>query len=487
MTLNRRRFLGTACAGGLAALGGTGALAQVAGVALAPLTSTPPARRPPPSAAQLIGAARLDAQVGFAALRPDGTVLDARDADAGVPPASTLKTVTALYALDRLGPAHRFATRVLLDGDTLVLAGGGDPVLDSDALARLAADVSAALAGRPVARFLVWGGALPRVNEIAPPQADHLAYNPSLSGIMLNFNRVHLGWRGTQLSLTARGEDVAPRAYSIRVAVADRGAPLFAYDGDRATENWTIAARGMGKSGSWWLPVRRPELYAGDVFQTLCRAEGLVLPAAEIGHDAPTGAEIARNDSPPLREILRDMLHYSTNLTAEAVGLAASGADDQAASAAAMAGWLRGRGTPGEFHFADHSGLSPESRISPLTLARVLAAPAAVAALDGIMKPDPLREALGAESRGAHVRAKTGTLNFVSNIAGYAADGITFAILTADEGRLAATAGADLPDGVLSWTVRSKRLQRDLIERFERLATEPQRHVTTDYDFDSRG
>ena len=29
MTLNRRRFLGTACAGGLAALGGTGALAQV--------------------------------------------------------------------------------------------------------------------------------------------------------------------------------------------------------------------------------------------------------------------------------------------------------------------------------------------------------------------------------------------------------------------------------------------------------------------------
>ena len=152
-----------------------------------------------------------------------------------------------------------------------------------------------------------------------------------------------------------------------------------------------------------------------------------------------------------------------------------------------MAGWLRGRGTPGEFHFADHSGLSPESRISPLTLARVLAAPAAVAALDGIMKPDPLREALGAESRGAGVRAKTGTLNFVSNIAGYAADGITFAILTADEGRLAATAGADLPDGVLSWTVRSKRLQRDLIERFERLATEPQRHVTTDYDFDSRG
>ena len=40
-----------------------------------------------------------------------------------------------------------------------------------------------------------------------------------------------------------------------------------------------------------------------------------------------------------LREILRDMLHYSTNLTAEVVGLAASGAPD------ALAGWPKVRWT----------------------------------------------------------------------------------------------------------------------------------------------
>ena len=39
--------------------------------------------------------------------------------------------------------------------------------------------------------------------------------------------------------------------------------------------------------------MRRPELYAGDVFQTLARAKGLVLPAPEVGYAAPSGAEIA--------------------------------------------------------------------------------------------------------------------------------------------------------------------------------------------------
>ena len=482
MKIDRRVFLGHASAAAALAMIAPAARAQTAPGALAPLTSAAPVRRPAPPVSELIDAARLNAQVSFAALAPDGRIVEARDADLPLPPASTLKTVTALYALDRLGPAHRFRTRVLLDGDTLILAGGGDPVLDSDALAVLATEVAAAMAGRGVARFVVWGGALPQITEIAPPQADHLAYNPSLSGMILNFNRVLLDWRGGQsgprLSLTARGEDVAPQAYSVRIAVADRAAPLLAYDGDRQTESWTIAARTMGKSGSWWLPVRRPELYAGDVFQTLARAKGLVLPAPEVGYAAPSGAEIAGHDSPPLRDILRDMLHYSTNLTAEAVGLAASGAADQAASGQAMADWLRGQGIAGEVAFADHSGLSPDSRISALTLARALAAPAARDRIETLLKTDPLAEALGAEARGSGVRGKTGTLNFVSNLAGYGPGGIVFAVLTADAARLAATAGEDLPDGVLGWTTRSKRLQRKLVERFGQLPGDTNRHAT---------
>ncbi|MBP7146748.1 MAG: D-alanyl-D-alanine carboxypeptidase [Acidobacteria bacterium] len=66
----------------------------------------------------------------------DGQVLDSRRGDQAINPASVVKTATTLWALERLGPEHRFETRVLasgplqpsgrLDGD-LVIDGGGDP------------------------------------------------------------------------------------------------------------------------------------------------------------------------------------------------------------------------------------------------------------------------------------------------------------------------------------------------------------------------
>ena len=392
--------------------------------------------------------ARLGAaDLGFVAIDlRSGTAGMSVQPDIMLPPASTLKTVTALYALDRLGAGHRFTTRVLRDGDTLVLAGGGDPTLDTDGLAALAQDTARAAGDWRPARFVVWGGALPRVEQIAPGQAAHLAYNPAISGMILNFNRVHLGWRcetDCALSLEARAEGHSPRAYSIAAAVRPGGgAYLHGASGGR--EQWDIPRRGLSARGTRWLPVRRPEAYAGDVFQTLARAAGLPLPAPEVIDTAPSGAEIARRDSEPLPAILHGMLKHSTNLTAEVVGLAASGADGQVASAQAMAGWLAETGA-GPAQLADHSGLSA----------------------------DPLRDVLGPDAGGSGaggaplVQAKTGTLNFVSCLAGYATllqgAEVAFAALVADDRRRAATEGQDWPEGSLAWVRRAKLLQRDLV------------------------
>ncbi|WP_347267268.1 D-alanyl-D-alanine carboxypeptidase/D-alanyl-D-alanine-endopeptidase [Paracoccus sp. (in: a-proteobacteria)] len=424
-----------------------------------------------------IDEARLGGSTAYAVIDPaSGALLAERQADLPLPPASTLKAVTALYALDRLGAGHRFATRVIRAGNMLVLAGGGDPVLDTDALDRLAAATVTAeksAGGEVPTSFAVWGGALPRIARLDPAQDEYLPYNPTLSGMMLNFNRVHLDWRGTgkglQLSLQARGRKLSPRAYTIGIAAADRRAPLFTFDDSGKLESWTIARGSLGKPGSRWLPVRRPELYAGDVFQTLCRARGLVLPMPEVIEILPEGHELAREESPPLAGIVQDMLDYSTNLTAEAIGLAASGAGDLAGSGAAMAGWLRGQGIDGGFAFHDHSGLSAESRVSARMLAQVMAGPGQARDLAGLMKTIELRDARGRVRQGqVEIRAKTGTLNFVSNLAGYAAsDGgapLAFAILSADEARRAASEGEELPEGVIGWTKRARALQQALIE-----------------------
>lgn len=427
----------------------------------------PPLARPLPDAKTLIARSGLPGEVGFAlADAATGSLIEASAPAGAVPPASTMKAITALYALDRLGADHRFRTRILRAGDMLVLAGGGDPLLDSDALARLADELVASGQASPP-RFAVWGGALPRLAELAPQQDDHLAYNPSVSGMILNFNRVHMGWRrngdGWNISLEARAARQSPRAYTV-TATAAAQAPLFVYSEGR-TEHWTVSRAALGASGSRWLPVRRPELYAGDVFQTLCRARGLVLPGPEVIEHLPQAEELAGLDSPPLTQILRGMLEHSTNLTAEVVGLHASGAPDLAASAAAMAAWLHDKGQGQGFVLADHSGLSSDSRVTPRGMARLLAM--AGPDLIGLLVADPLARDLPRLPRQPQVRAKTGTLNFVSNLAGYIDSGrgdrLAFALLCQDAPRHAASRGRELPEGVITWTRQAKSLQHALL------------------------
>lgn len=68
---------------------------------------------------------------------PEGEPLSSKKGDVAINPASVVKVATTLWALDRLGPDHRFVTRVALHGTldpasgrgsgTLVVHGGADP------------------------------------------------------------------------------------------------------------------------------------------------------------------------------------------------------------------------------------------------------------------------------------------------------------------------------------------------------------------------
>ena len=148
------------------------------------------------------------------------------------------------------------------------------------------------------------------------------------------------------------------------------------------------------------------------------------------------------------------MMEYSTNLTAEVLGLSASGAGDVETSAKAMEAWLRAQGIAGPFSLHDHSGLSPANRMTALALAQTLAGPGRRRDLRTVMKEISLRDAKGRRKDSPiRIQAKTGTLNFVSNLAGYAHDGdgreLVFATLSMNEARHAASQGQELPDGLI--------------------------------------
>ncbi len=495
-SLSRRAFLTSAAVLSLPGL----ALAAPPKVSLRPRAradakqAAPQATpKPPQSAASIVQKAGLSGQSGAAVAHAGtGRMLDGMNPDTALPPASVLKAITALYALDALGPDHRFETRLLatgpLQGDTLqgdlILMGGGDPTMDTDALADLARRLAATGVKRVTGRFLVWGGALPYQRQIDPDQPDHVGYNPAISGLALNYNRVHFEWRrqgqGWGVAMDARSDSLRPAVRSARMAIVNRSQPIYTYADKDGVETWTVANAALGKGGSRWLPVRRPDLYAAEVFRVLARDRGMDLPREERAETALQGRTMAARVSDPLTVILRDMLKFSTNLTAEMVGLAATRARtgrlpaSLVASAADMAEWAGTTLGLSAHSFADHSGLSEASRISASGLVRMLLAPAAQAALPALLKEVALRDPKGqpVKTPPLKVVGKTGTLNFASGLAGYIAtpDGtrLAFAVLSVDPAARARIKPEDREraPGAAPWNTRAKALQQDLIDHW---------------------
>lgn len=443
-----------------------------------------------PQGEALVAAAKLGGAVSYVVAEAgSGRVLEARDADRAQPPASVCKTFTALYALDALGAGYRFTTRVLATGPLaagivqgdLILQGSGDPTLDTDTLGDMVRDLRAAGLRGVTGRFLFDAGALPQIDEIDPDQPDHVGYNPGIAGLNLNFNRVYFQWAraasGWQVTMDARGERFLPPVTREQMRIVDRDAPLYTYRGGADAELWTVASAALGKGGSRWLPVKRPDLYTAEVFRVLAGQQGIRLPAAETGSAA--GTVLASHDSAPLGAVLREMLKWSTNLTAETVGLCASLARggrvaSLADSARRMTDWARQRwGITASFN--DHSGLGSGTRVSAGDMVRVLLAEAG--ALRGLLKEVPIRDPEAGTDKKApplpvEVQAKTGTLNFVSGLAGYArckggAD-LVFAIFCADTGRRDALpmAQRERPEGGRAWTVRARTLEQQLLARW---------------------
>ncbi|MCE0505302.1 D-alanyl-D-alanine carboxypeptidase/D-alanyl-D-alanine-endopeptidase [Roseivivax sp. GX 12232] len=447
-----------------------------------------------PDLREIVSGAGLNGPSSVAVARVEtGEMLENYAGSIGLPPASVAKALTAGYALDTLGGDYRFTTRLLtttpptesgaITGD-LILAGGGDPTLDTDGLGRLAERLKAAGVTEVRGRLLVWGGALPRIVEIDSEQPDHVGYNPAISGLNLNYNRVHFEWRraGSDYAVTMDGRSgkYRPEVAMARMVVVARSSPIYTYRDAGLRDDWTVAKSALGDGGARWLPVREPELYAGEVFQTLAGAYGIRLKAPERIETLPQEAtEVAALDSAPLLEILEDMLLYSTNLTAEITGLTASAArgvaaTDLAASAAAMNTWAQEALGLEKVALVDHSGLGDMSRISAQAMVTALIALRDRLPLRAILKDIPLVDDSRAAipDSGVEIRAKTGTLNFVSGLAGYEtlADGseLAFAIFSADLQRRAEIPmeARERPQGGRTWNGKAKRMQQALLRRW---------------------
>ncbi|MCA8909924.1 MAG: D-alanyl-D-alanine carboxypeptidase, partial [Rhodospirillaceae bacterium] len=336
----------------------------------------------------------------------------------------------------------------------------------------------------------------PGVPEIDPRQPETAAYNTGVSAFAINFNIINVHWSragGTLAAQATTNTDTRRVAAStIRFGPVPPGLPwshFFTAADDAAGEAWQLAPA-LPPEGEDWLPVRQPAPLTAAVFAALAREEGLTLAAPESGVTPAGAVVLATHQSRPLTEIVRGVLRYSNNLSAEMVGLAAMRAlagqpVEIAQSGQLMGFWLSER-FPGidwqGFQMDNHSGLSTASRVTSRQVADLLAATNGQRFGDGeyvdLLRMVPWVGELNEERRAdglppVSIRAKSGTMNYAVGLAGMLEPGdgrrFAFAIFVNDQGARAALdaavddAAREVNGQTRAWLNQARLLERDLL------------------------
>jgi serine-type D-Ala-D-Ala carboxypeptidase/endopeptidase (penicillin-binding protein 4) len=361
----------------------------------------------------LLNSAALGPHVGAeVADLSSGQVLFSSQAGAGFTPASTTKLATAVAALDVLGPAARLTTRVVTgsSASSVVLVGGGDPTLAAGSFPASAYPQPATLASlaAATARSLRSRGA----------GAVTVGYDTSL----FTGPEMAPGW--TQSYVTTG--NVTP----IESLEVDQGRLTASGAPEDADDNGNPRPRSF-----------TPAADAAHAFASFLAGDGITVTGGPAPQQAPAGStELAAVSSPPLSQMVGQMLTESNNVIAEDLARQVAIATGQPASfagaAAAVTAVAARLGVRSGISLVDGSGLSPQDQISPSALVQLIRVAAAsgepglrpvitglpVAGFSGTLAPGgSVFGALGQPALGV-VRAKTGNLATVVSLAGIAYD-----------------------------------------------------------------
>ncbi len=442
----------------------------------------------------------------------DGRVVDTYNADTPRIPASTTKLITAFAALEILGGDYRFPTHLLASGTVhgstlhgdLYLVGGGDPTLSTNDLQGFVDALKAAGITRVQGRFAFDESFLTTTQEINPRQPTAAVYNPGVSALSLNYNRVQLRWKGRpgdknfQTLLRSPADGILLPVAGVSTGLIPRGVQAdvpFVLDG--GGEDLWLLSRQLPARGFKELPVRRaPGKVAASLFRTYCRQRGLTLPPPQAAPAPAKARRLYTHYSTPLLVILKGMLRYSNNLSAELIGLVASRTlSDRPLSipdsAALLTRWYQQRLPQTDwtgFVNMNHSGLSSLSRHSPRHLTAILhngatstsgqtgpGRPDRLPSL-GDLLPHPEWKGEGA-ALGEKVQAKSGTMSYADGLTGVLTTRqghlLGFAFLLTDFSRRAAFDAARhaekvyTPPEAVAWTERAKAFEQALLSHWQ--------------------
>ncbi len=321
----------------------------------------------------------------------EGNELVVQNADEPFVPASVTKIVTAWLALEVLGADYRFRTRFYLDDKrVLYVRGGGDPFLISEELALLAKELVAATGKAPLAGIVLDASYYPAGLRIPGIEDSAESYDALNSALAVNFNTIYAVRRGKTVRSAEKQTPITPLAISQFRARGPKGRDRISLTQDPA-----LSLQYAG------------ELLAAFIEKAGGSVKGKITTGAVPAGLAPV---YVHRQSRPLSAVLHQLLVGSNNYIANQVFLETGahrlggpvGLDKSRKVANEM---LAAHDLAGAIHLEEGSGISRGNRFTARGLAKVLALFAPHA---GLLK------------KGKGAAYKTGTLDGVRTLAGYA-------------------------------------------------------------------
>jgi D-alanyl-D-alanine carboxypeptidase/D-alanyl-D-alanine-endopeptidase (penicillin-binding protein 4) len=383
-------------------------------------------------------------------------------------PASTMKLVTTIAALDLLGPAYTWTTPVYLDGSvqngvlngSLYLKGQGDPKLVMERLWLLMRRVQG-MGIRTIAGDIVLDRSALEVPEPDPAKFDGeplRPYNVAPDAMLLNFKSVVMTFtpdRSANIAHVQYDPPLAGVSLPATVALSTTAAECGDYRGAlKADFSDPLRIRFGGNYPAacgekvWPVAYADPKAYAARTVQGLWESMGgRVLGSVRTGSVPAAllaGKPALVTQSASLAEVIRDINKYSNNVMAQQVfltlgrvagtaqGLPVDTVADVnlppgsfAASRTLVQRWWKDRiGTDDAPVLDNGSGLSRQERISAQAMGRLLQATFTAPFMPELMSSLPITGVDGTLKRiktrtSGTAHLKTGTLNGVVTLAGY--------------------------------------------------------------------
>jgi len=401
-------------------------------------------------------------RIGIAVLDLDsGQLLYGKNADSPINIASNVKLFTTAAALTLLGPEYRFKTVLYGDRDktdkpgewkNIYLRGFGDPWLSTEDLWKLTNELTVRGVKKVKGDVIIDDSFFDeqRVGPAFEQKNQDSAYRAPQGAVSLNSNaitvrvlpallegqsaRVILDPASAYIALTNEARTVGNGRTSLIVEASEEK------DAVPGRERTVVRVRGTIRASEtsgmdFHKRVAHPDLYAGHTLVDLLTKRGIqVVGKVSRGTAPPTALPLDTHYSQPLGVLVRDINKRSNNFTAEQV-LKSLGADSSGKPGSwqkglqAVSRYLETLGIlPGKYQMMNGSGLFDSNRFSAVQVVTLLraayrdfriaadfVASLAVAGADGT-----IAHRLGGTPADRYVRAKTGTLNGISCLSGYA-------------------------------------------------------------------